>query len=167
MASLSGTSSVLDPLFCQVFDSLCRAAAAKVQDFNAQGLANTLRAMATEPVSRAPIVLVYDPDAVDCNTTARLDSCEIADGIVPDCNENGRPDSCDIADGISEDKNGDGIPDECCLADIPCDGVNGLIAIIGNLGCVGTPPTCPGDFNCSGLVDTEDILDYLSQCSFK
>ena len=46
MASLSGTSSVLDPLFCQVFDSLCRAAAAKVQDFNAQGLANTRAAAA-------------------------------------------------------------------------------------------------------------------------
>ena len=44
MASLSGTSSVLDPLFCQVFDSLCRAAAAKVQDFNTQDLANTLSA---------------------------------------------------------------------------------------------------------------------------
>ena len=40
------TSSVLDPLFCQVFDSLCRAAAAKVQDFNSQGLADTLWAMA-------------------------------------------------------------------------------------------------------------------------
>ena len=108
-----------------------------------------------------------DPGAVDCNTTARLDSCELDDGIVPDCNENGRPDSCDIDDGISLDENGDGIPDECCLADIPCDGVNGLLVIINNLDCVGTPPTCPGDFNCSGLVDTGDILDYLSQCSFK
>ena len=31
----------------EVFDSLRRAAAAKVQDFNAQGLANALWAMAT------------------------------------------------------------------------------------------------------------------------
>ncbi len=31
----------------EVFDSLCRAAAAKVQDFNAQEVANTLWAMAT------------------------------------------------------------------------------------------------------------------------
>ncbi|MDP6312530.1 MAG: hypothetical protein QF781_10320, partial [Phycisphaerales bacterium] len=62
---------------------------------------------------------------------------------------------------------GDGIPDECCLVDIPCDGVTGLLLIINDLGCIGTPPDCPGDFNCSGLVDTQDLLDYLSQCSFK
>jgi hypothetical protein len=103
----------------------------------------------------------------DCNGNGIPDVCDIDDGIVTDCNENGRPDSCDIDDGISLDENGDGIPDECCLADIPCDGINGLLVIINNLDCVGTPPTCPGDFNCSGLVDTGDILDYLSQCSFK
>jgi len=111
--------------------------------------------------------LVNDPDGLDCNATARLDSCEIADGSVPDCNTNGRPDACDIADGTSLDENGDGIPDECCLADIPCDGVTGLLLIINDLGCVGTPPVCPGDFNCSGLVDTDDLLDYLTECPFK
>ena len=110
--------------------------------------------------------IVANPD-LDCNSTARLDSCEIADGAAPDCNGNGLPDSCDIANGTSLDENGDGIPDECCLADVPCDGINGLLLIVNDLGCVGTPPTCPGDFNCSGLVDTGDILDYLSQCSFK
>ncbi len=45
-ASVTGTSSAFDPPFCQVFESLCRAAAAKVQDFNAQEVASTLWAIA-------------------------------------------------------------------------------------------------------------------------
>ena len=101
---------------------------------------------------------------LDCNANGVLDTCEMADGTTPDCNENGRPDTCDLLDGTSLDKNGDGIPDECCLADIPCDGVEGLLIIIGDLGCVGLPPLCPGDYNCSGVVDTDDLLQYLADC---
>jgi hypothetical protein len=104
----------------------------------------------------------YSPD---CNGNGIPDDCDIASGVSEDCNDNGRPDSCDIDDGTSLDANGDGIPDECCSS--VCDGVDGLLVIINNLGCVGTPPTCPGDFDCSGLVDTGDVLAYLSQCSFK
>jgi hypothetical protein len=113
------------------------------------------------------ICQIVENQDLDCNATARLDSCEIADGSVPDCNSNGRPDSCDIDDGTSLDANGDGIPDECCSSEPVCDGVDGLLLIIGDYGCVGTPPTCPGDFDCSGLVDIDDLLRYLSQCPFK
>ena len=51
-ARLQMHSPVSVPLRRDVFDALCQAAAAKVQDFNAQDLANTLWAMAT--TSRVP-----------------------------------------------------------------------------------------------------------------
>ena len=66
--AMAKTSRVLP----EVFDSLCRAAAAKVQDFNAQDLANTLWAMA-----KTSRVLPEDFDSL-CQRTALDDSASRA-----------------------------------------------------------------------------------------
>ena len=58
----------------------------------------------------------------------------VPDECEPDCNHNGRPDDCDIADGTSLDINGDGFPDEC---------------------------ERPGDMNCDGVVDGNDIDPFV------
>ncbi|MBK9127869.1 MAG: alpha amylase C-terminal domain-containing protein [Phycisphaerales bacterium] len=58
-------------------------------------------------------------------------------GDACDCNHNGVDDATDIANGTSLDLNGNGIPDEC-----------------------ETPAACPGDANCDGSVDFDDI-DYF------
>ena len=47
----------------------------------------------------------------------------------------GVPDECDIADGMSNDANGNGIPDEC--------------------------ETAPGDLDCDGDVDFDDIDPFV------
>jgi hypothetical protein len=55
-------------------------------------------------------------------------------GGVGDCNNNVVPDECDILSGFSQDVNGNGVPDEC-------EG----------------PVACPGDCNCDGIINFQDI----------
>ncbi len=72
----------------------------------------------------------------DCNANAVPDACDIAGGASQDCNTNGVPDECDIANGTSEDADGNGIPDEC----------EGFL---------------PGDMDCDGDVDFDDIDPFV------
>ncbi len=72
----------------------------------------------------------------DCNANSVPDACDIASGYSDDCNGNAVPDECDIANGTSEDTNGNGVPDEC----------EGQV---------------PGDMNCDGAVDFDDINPFV------
>lgn len=72
----------------------------------------------------------------DCNENGVPDSVDIESGFSQDCQPNGIPDECDIADGTSTDQNENGIPDEC------------------------EEFFLPGDLNCDGVVDTNDIVPF-------
>jgi hypothetical protein len=56
----------------------------------------------------------------------------------PDCNHNAIRDACEISGGLETDFNSNGVPDSC-------------------------ERTCPADFNASGSIDTQDILDFISR----
>ncbi len=70
----------------------------------------------------------------DCNADGLPDDCQLAGH---DCNANGRLDVCDIAYGSSSDANGNGIPDEC------------------------ESPITPGDLDCDGAVNFDDISPFV------
>jgi Regulator of chromosome condensation (RCC1) repeat len=66
---------------------------------------------------------------LDLNTNARLDSCEIADGVERDCNGDGRIDSYQIENDEVLDLNNNMAPDACDIAagwEEDCD-LNGVI----------------------------------------
>ena len=71
----------------------------------------------------------------DCNGNGIHDAIDIKLHRSQDCNYNGIPDECDIASGASLDVNGNGIPDEC--------------------------ERLPGDVNCDGAVNFDDITPFV------
>lgn len=125
----------------------------------------------------------------DCNSNSIPDECEIAVGSPapggpfyctlncdPDCNGNGIPDECDIGSSFDGDCNSNTIPDSCDIAASPgidCND-NGVIDTCGETDCNGNTipddcehPACPGilagDMDCSGMVDTDDIPEFVQQ----
>ncbi len=73
--------------------------------------------------------------AVDCDGNGLCDGDDLAAGAA-DCNGNGILDGCEIASGGAADANGNGIPDACELR--------------------------PGDTNCDGAVNFDDIDGFVA-----
>ena len=73
--------------------------------------------------------------ATDCDGNGLFDGDDLAAGAA-DCNGNGIPDSCDIAGGGVADANANGIPDVC--------------------------EPRPGDTNCDGAVDFDDVDAFVA-----
>jgi hypothetical protein len=84
-------------------------------------------------------------------------------GSFPDCNTNGVPDGCDIARRTSNDLNANGVPDECdsCEQDVNGDGVVDFNDLLEylNLYNASNPRA---DINLDGVIDFNDLLDFLN-----
>ncbi|MFQ5429286.1 MAG: hypothetical protein ACE5E1_03150 [Phycisphaerae bacterium] len=93
---------------------------------------------------------------LDCNANLIPDACEVPPlGAGPDCNTNGIPDDCEVPPiGAGPDCNTNGVPD-VCEADCNLNGTPDDCEL----------PACPailaGDMDCSGVVDTGDLPEFL------
>jgi len=74
-------------------------------------------------IGYATCYVTYTPQG-DCNANGVPDEMDIAQGTSQDCNGNAVPDECDIADGTVADANANGVPDSCEIypGDVDCDG---------------------------------------------
>lgn len=110
-------------------------------------------------------VLIFSPNAKDCNGNGVSDLIELESGIE-DCDGNGILDDCELAEDPELDTNLDQILDICqCLSDVTGDGVvdqSDVDAILQWIEDNQDDPTCfacPEDVNGDGLVDIADVVE--------
>ncbi len=101
----------------------------------------------------------------DCDSNAREDACELAEGAANDCNGNSIPDRCDITSGAGTDCGGNGVLDECepdCNNNMQADECD--IASGSSQDCTGDgiPDECEPDCNDNDIVDSCEIKSKLS-----
>lgn len=151
----------------------CEIASNPSKDCNNNGLLDVCEIAVGSP-GPGPFFCVSNCQP-DCNHNGKPDSCDIDSGFDPDCNGNGRPDSCDIALGVSADCDLNGVPDSCQIIANPaidCN-TNGIIDSCGEIDCNGNTipddceePACPGilagDIDCNGVVNTSDLIPFVS-----
>ena len=87
-------------------------------------------------------------------------------GSTADCNHNGVLDACDIFNGTVLDINNDGVPDDCiatnCPPDFNRDGILDPDDLADYISAFfSAPPPATADYNCDGLVDPDDLADYI------